>query len=153
MNTLLKSAVVACVVAVAGFFIHPFGPVRDQSSDRPLLLTAQVSPAAERVFERSCQNCHSERTEWPWYSYAPPVSWLIEADVAAGRQHMNLSHWDTYTTEQKIDLLTKMSVEVRNHRMPLPKYLAIHPEANLSDGDIVLLNGWAHDERRRLKTQ
>jgi hypothetical protein len=37
--------------------------------------------------------------------------------------------------------------------MPLPKYLAIHPEANLSDGDIVLLNGWAHDERRRLKTQ
>jgi hypothetical protein len=81
------------------------------------------------------------------------VSWLIEADVAAGRQHMNLSHWDTYTTEQKIDLLTKMSVEVRNHRMPLPKYLAIHPEANLSDGDIVLLNGWAHDERRRLKTQ
>ena len=64
---------------------------------------------------------------------------------------MNLSHWDTYTADQQIELLTKMGVEVRNRRMPLPKYLQLHPEAKLSDETMEQLYDWAHSERQRLR--
>ena len=66
---------------LACFFNHPFGPVREQSPKMSLLDGASISPSVTKVFERSCQDCHSQRTTWPWYSYVPPISWLIEDDV------------------------------------------------------------------------
>lgn len=64
---------------------------------------------------------------------------------------MNLSRWDTYTADQQAELLTKLGVEVRNRRMPLPKYLRLHPDARLSDAAAEQLYVWAHSERRRLR--
>jgi len=64
---------------------------------------------------------------------------------------MNLSRWDAYTVDHQIDLLTKLAVEVRNRRMPLLKYVRLHPEAKLSDAEVEQLYVWAHSERQRLK--
>jgi hypothetical protein len=113
---------------------------------------AEATPEVVGILQRSCQNCHSERTEWPWYSYVAPMSWMIENDVHRARSHMNLSHWDAYPRDRQIELLTKMGVEVRNHRMPLPKYLQLHPQARLSSGDIQQLYNWARLERQRLRS-
>jgi hypothetical protein len=140
------------LLGLAGTFVHPFGSVKEQRSTAPLMTGAETDSAVTRVIERSCRNCHSERTDWPWYSYVAPLSWLIENDVHRGRSHMNLSRWDTYTVVQQEDLLTKLGVEVRNRRMPLPKYLQLHPEARLSDDEVAQLYAWARRERRRLRT-
>jgi hypothetical protein len=144
------SAIAMCLAVVASSFIHPHGPVKMARSSAPLLEGSGATSEVTRVFEQSCQNCHSERTEWPWYSYVAPLSWLIEADVHDGRSHMNLSQWDGYTEEQKVELLTKIGVDVRNHRMPLPKYLKLHPQARLSNDDVTRLYTWTQSERRRL---
>ncbi|HSW49168.1 MAG TPA: cytochrome c peroxidase [Bryobacteraceae bacterium] len=37
---------------------------------------------ARAVIERACQDCHSNRTVWPWYSYVAPASWLVADDVS-----------------------------------------------------------------------
>lgn len=138
-------------LAFASVFDHPSGDVKGARSAGPLMSGAALTPAVGKILERSCRNCHSERTEWPWYSYIAPMSWLIENDVHAARSHMNLSRWDTYTPDQQSALLTRMAVEVRNHRMPLPKYLQLHPGARLSAEEVSQLNDWAHAERRRVK--
>jgi hypothetical protein len=64
---------------------------------------------------------------------------------------MNLARWEDYTLDQQADLLTKLAIEVRNRRMPLPNYLRLHPGANLSDDERNQVGAWAHDERRRLR--
>jgi hypothetical protein len=93
----------AAISALAFPFIHPFGPVRQQHSFSALLPGVARENAGDnprdsarvlQVFERACQNCHSERTQWPLYSYLPLVSWALEKDVAEARQHLDLSHWD-----------------------------------------------------------
>jgi hypothetical protein len=150
-TTLRASFAAAGLLACASSFVHPFGVVKGQQSSGQLLTGAEIDPAVTRVIERSCQNCHSERTDWPWYSYVAPLSWLIEKDVHGGRSHMNLSHWDTYTVDHQVDLLTKLGVAVRNRRMPLPKYVQLHSEARLSDDELKQLDRWAHSERRRLR--
>jgi hypothetical protein len=148
----LKLGVITAGLAVvASSFIHPYGPVKTARSSAPLMAGAGATSEVAGIFERSCQNCHSERTEWPWYSYVAPLSWLIEGDVHNGRSHMNLSDWGAYTEEQQVELLTKMGVDVRNHRMPLPQYLKLHPQARLSDDDVVRLYTWAQNERREVK--
>jgi hypothetical protein len=139
------------LLTICSLGVHPFGAVKSQRSDKPLLLDSTFDPQVVRTIERSCQNCHSEKTEWPWYSYIAPMSWMIENDVQNGRSHMNLSHWNGYNPEEQQAILLKMSVLVRNRAMPLPRYLMLHPEAKLSDGEIAYLYQWARSERKRLK--
>ena len=151
MRSVFKLSLVATSLVFGASFLHPFGPVKQERSDLRPLMGSGAPPEITRLVERACQNCHSERTEWPWYSYLAPMSWIVEKDVSSARTHMNLSRWQDYSAEQRIDLLTRMGVEVRNRKMPLPKYLKMHPEAQLSAEDVQQLYSWAHRERKRLK--
>jgi Haem-binding domain len=119
------------LVALCSILVHPFGAMKAQRPDKPLLLDATFDPQVIKILERSCQNCHSERTVWPWYSYVAPISWMIENDVRRGRSHMNLSHWNGYPPERQQEIPSEMSNSVRNRVMPLPGYLLLHPEAKL----------------------
>jgi hypothetical protein len=141
----------AGIIGLASVSVHPFGAVRERVSDKPLLTGASVDRTVTQIVERSCQNCHSEKTEWPWYSYVAPMSWLIEKDVQEGRIHMNLSRWDQYTAATQGEILAKLSAVVRTRQMPLPRYLRLHPNAQLSDAEIDLISQWTRAERRRLK--
>src|SRR5436305_12458710 len=71
-------------------------PGTSGSAGLPLLAGAEIDPRILALLERSCADCHSERTRYPWYSYVAPVSWLIRNDVTAGREHLNLSRWNEY---------------------------------------------------------
>ena len=66
---------------------------------------------------------------------------------------MNLSRWSLYTIEERVDLLSKISTQLRLHQMPLKQYLLLHPEARLSDSERKLIIDWAKSERRRLNSQ
>jgi cytochrome c len=134
-----------CAAAIVVLpFIHPFGDVRGKGSPAPL---SEVHP----LIERACQNCHSERTTWPLYSYLPLASWAIEKDVAEAREHLNFSHWDQYSLDDKRDLLARIGTVVRNHEMPLPRYVLLHPEARLSDEEIQTIYDWTREQRRGLR--
>ena len=134
-------------------FLHPFGAVKQQHSTTLLPGVQWDDPRPLPLFEKACQNCHSERTQWPLYSYLPLVSLALEKDVAEARQHMDLSHWDRYSIEQKQDLLARIGTEVRNRRMPLSRYTLLHPEARLSDAEIQVIYTWTKAQRRALRSQ
>jgi hypothetical protein len=142
VTKILFCAAATCALALP--FVHPFGDVKGQRSSAPL---SGVDP----IVERACQNCHSDRTTWPAYSYLPLVSWAIEKDVAEGREHMNLSHWDDYSADDKRDLLARISSVVRGRQMPLPRYVWLHPEARLSDEEIQAIYEWTKEQRKALR--
>jgi hypothetical protein len=96
-----------CLAGFASILVHPFGALKKSAPDKPLWAGASVDRAVIQIVGRSCQDCHSERTNWPWYSYFAPMSWLIEKDVQQGRSHMNLSHWDEYGLESGRKYLLK----------------------------------------------
>jgi cytochrome c len=140
------------IFALPLFFIHPFGRVKAANSPRPIFSGAQIEAPVLNVIQRSCQSCHSEQTPWPWYSYIPPASWMVERDVHDGRELFNMSRWDEYSQEKRIQILGEISVTIRNKQMPLPRYTLLHSEAKLSDADISLVDHWSHMERKRLKS-
>jgi hypothetical protein len=141
----------ACVIILASMLVHPSGPVKAARPAQPLLAGADIDPAVFRVLERSCQNCHSEKTEWPWYSYIAPMSWLVESDVGEARSHMNFSRWDEYPIEQQQEILARVGAIARSGEMPPARYTLIHPNAKLSPVERDQIYQWAHSERLRLK--
>jgi hypothetical protein len=136
----------AALGALALPFTHPFGNVKEQRSSAPL---TGIDP----LMLRACANCHSEQTQWPLYSYLPLVSWAVEKDVAEGREHLNLSRWDGYSADDKRDLLARIGTMVRKRRMPLPRYLLLHPEARLSEREIQVIYDWTKEQRRALRKE
>jgi hypothetical protein len=152
LRTTASFTAVAVLLIAGSAFIHPFGEVRRQDASRPLLADdANIDPVTKALLERSCQNCHSEKTAWPWYSYSPPVSWLIERDVSTARAHLNLSRWNEYSETQRETLLAAIGAAVRNHQMPPRRFTLLHPEAVLSPREEQQIYRWAHAERRRLR--
>ena len=140
------------VAAVGGSLIHPFGLAAASGGDQAIFRDAQIDPETLAIVQRACQNCHSENTEWPWYSHVAPVSWLVARDVQQARSHMNLSQWQDYSTDDRLRLLSAIGSAARNSIMPPQRYLFLHPEARLSDAERQQLYRWTRTERSRLKT-
>ena len=151
LKTVLAGCALAGVIAIGGSFIHPFVMTEPTGNHETILPDAQVDPETLVLFERACQNCHSERTEWPWYSHVAPMSWLIARDVQQARSHMNLSRWQEYSTDDRLELLSKIGSVVRNREMPKQRYLLLHPEARLTDKERQQIYEWTRTERRRIK--
>jgi Haem-binding domain len=87
------------------------------------------SPGRLAVAKRACLDCHSNETQWPWYSYVAPISWMIASDVKEARERFNFSE---ISPEDSVGSLVK---RINNGTMPPPKYLTFHPEARLSEAD------------------
>ena len=141
----------ATLVVVASAIAHPFGKPKQFDGHKPSVDQVNLPAEVAAIFKRSCVDCHSSQTAWPWYSYVAPVSWLVERDVSRGRHHMNLSDWQQYTFKQREKLLADIASEVKNGEMPLPQYTLVHREAKLSDADRNLVYDWARRERRKLR--
>ncbi len=87
------------------------------------------------VLDRSCRDCHSNATVWPWYTEIAPLSWLMASGVSEGRKAVNFSEWGSYSTEQQRMLLTLSCQDATDGRMPGP-YAWVRPETRLSPQDI-----------------
>ena len=148
-------AMAAGMLAIAAAsLVHPWGELRNGVDAKTELLQGGSATGPMRaMLERGCGNCHSERTQWPAYSRVAPVSWLVEHDVHEGRQHMNLSRWQQYSNDERIDLLSRIVTQLRQAKMPPKPYLLMHSDAKLSAEEQEQLRAWARAERSRLKAQ
>jgi len=144
---LLFVAVFAISGALGIPLLLPASPVRKVPAQAPVLVGARADDQVFSIIQRSCQNCHSWKTEWPLYSRIFPFSWMIEHDVETARGHMNLSRWQTYDDSEKRLMLAQIGVMVRNHVMPPRRYTLIHPEAKLSEAEVNSIYRWTHVDR------
>ena len=139
--------VIAAIVALTSYFTRPQPSANSHS---PLLVGAQIDSRTRQLIERSCRDCHSEATRYPWYSYVAPVSWLIDYDVQQGREHLNLSRWEEYSLVRRERALSEIANQVRDGAMPLWQYNLIHRNTRLSNADADVIFQWTQAERLRL---
>jgi len=64
---------------------------------------------------------------------------------------MNLSQWQDYSTDDRLRLLGEIGSAVRNRKMPVKRYLLLHPEARLTDIERQQIYLWTRTERSRLR--
>ena len=101
------------------------------------------------ILTRSCYDCHSNLTKWPWYSRIAPVSWLVTVDVKEARAKMNFSNWDEYDSSRQNVMQNMIWEEIEKSEMPLKSYLLIHKNAVLTEDDKQVIKQWAMRERAR----
>jgi len=109
-----------------------------------------MTPQVATILNRSCVDCHSNKTVWPWYTNVVPVSWFIVNHVNTGRGLLNLSEWGRYDQDRQSRKLRQMCDQVTDGAMPLSSYTPLHPGSTLSAEDKKTLCDWTDAERERL---
>jgi hypothetical protein len=154
MNSWAQRVVLVVVAVGCGMQlipVHRDNPPTDRS--KSLYATHPTPTEIQALFERSCRDCHSNETIWPWYSHLAPVSWLVANDVHDGRKHFNLSEWGNYPEEKKLRKLGEICEEVKNEDMPDDKYALIHRSARLDKQQRAMLCDWVETTRKPLQTE
>lgn len=142
-------------VVLAAFQFVP-GPRRDNPPVNPvrtIQANTQMPPHVASLLARSCNNCHSHETKWPWYSYVAPVSWRIVQDVHKARKVLNFSEWSVQAgrkPELAASMLAAACSDMRIGRMPDFGYSFLHRKAQLSPDDVEGFCHWSAQEGKRL---
>jgi hypothetical protein len=148
LKKILAAVGATAIAALGGSLIHPYGTTGSPPGNQAILRGSRIDPATLAIVQRACQNCHSQQTEWPWYSHVAPVSWLLARDVQRARLHMDLSRWQDYSTSERGRMLSEIGSAVRNREMPVQRYVLLHPEARLTEMEREQIYRWTRNERR-----
>ena len=130
----------ALVVAAGALVAAQFVPVERTNPPQDSALVAP--PEIEATLRRACYDCHSNETEWPWYSRIAPLSWYIARDVNLGRKEINFSQWGSYYPARRRRKLEWIGRALHEEKMPPWYYRLMHPDARLTQADRDALQHW-----------
>jgi hypothetical protein len=136
MSKRLKQAALVLVAVIAAIqFVRPDRANPPTDPSRTIRSHRTTTSGLAAVLDRSCADCHSNDTVWPWYTQVAPLSWLMAYGVAEGRRAVNFSDWAAYPPEQQRILLALSCQDASEGKMP-GVYTWLHPEMRLSPEDV-----------------
>lgn len=116
------------------------------------ITTAHTVPAnVQLILQKACYDCHSNNTEYPWYSNIQPVAWWLGDHVKEGKKELNFSEFAGYSIRRKYRKLEEINKEVKEGEMPLSSYTLIHTNAKLSEADKLAIANWTTALRDSMK--
>ncbi|HMN24734.1 MAG: heme-binding domain-containing protein [Ignavibacteriaceae bacterium] len=133
----MKKFIVFIVVVLIGI---QFIPVERTNPPVPSEINAPAN--IKEIFKKACYDCHSNETNWAWYTKVAPASFLAVKDVEDGRKELNFSEWGNYTNKTK-KIMDEIWEEVREEQMPPWQYRILHSESKLSQEEKDAIRTWA----------
>ena len=94
------------------------------------------------ILERSCYDCHSNTTDYPWYSYVQPVGWWLEGHISEGKEELYFSEFGAYSKRRQASKLESVAGQVKAGSMPPESYALVHRDARLTKEEVQVLTQW-----------
>jgi len=133
-----KWIIIGIVVLIIAIQLWPV-----ERTNPPVSADLQAPPEVKAVIRTACYNCHSNETQWPWYGYVAPVSWVIASDVMEAREDLNFSEWGSIPVGDRPAAAKHIWKMANEGKMPLPMYRLMHPEARLTEDQKKILQNWS----------
>jgi hypothetical protein len=145
-NFIKNALIVLALVLLAIQFIHPkknTSGMNTQSIDKKFPVNAEISA----VLKTACNDCHSNTTEYPWYSKIQPVAWYLSSHVNDGKRHLNFDEFLNYPLYRQYHKLEEIDEMIVEDEMPMTSYTLIHRNAKLTEDQKQMLIQWSKNMR------
>jgi hypothetical protein len=143
------------VVAVLLVGIQFIRPTKNISDDQKFHISNnyKVPLHVNTILQSACNDCHSNKTAYPWYAEVQPMGWWLNQHVTDGKKDLNFSVFTNLPIAVQNHKLEEVIEMVKEGEMPLPSYtyLGLHAEANLTNEQRVLITNWAEKQMDSLK--
>ena len=124
-------------------FIRPARNISTADSTNEISKHYMVPDEVKKIMQVSCNDCHTNNTDYPWYTNIQPVGWWMQWHVNEGKKHLNFSEFASYAPKKQHHKLEETEEMIREGEMPLNSYLWVHKDAKLSPEQKDLLINWA----------
>ena len=136
MKLLVKLALAGIVVFAMLQLVRPGIPAR------PATAEVDAPPAVRAILQKDCFSCHSDERRLSWFDQIVPGYWLVRSDILTAREHLNFSTLGTKPPAvQKATLYEAVNM-IQLGAMPLPAFVALHPEAKVTPEDLTALKSY-----------
>lgn len=126
-------------------FIQPTLNRGAAASPNDITRAMTVPPEVAQILKRSCYDCHSNHTTYPWYDRIAPVSWWVANHIKEGKLELNFSEFGTYSAKKQAKKLEEIRETVEAGEMPLKSYLIMHGDAKLTEAQRSRLAAWTKE--------
>lgn len=148
---MMKKIIILIVLALIGIqFITIDKTNPPINSNKDFITLTDPPKDMETIIQAACYDCHSHKTEYPWYSDVAPFSWIIKEHVNNGRNHLNFSVWSDYKEKKKDHKLEECIDMIKSGEMPMKGYVFFHDEAEISQDQKMALLNWLGELRDSL---
>ena len=138
------------IVLILVQFIRPRRNTGQALGRNDITHEVQVPENIMGIFKKSCFDCHSNHTDYPWYAEINPVSWWLANHIDEGKEELNFSEFGTYDLKKKDKKLEETAEMVQEGEMPLSSYTFIHKDARLTEAERKSVIEWAEKARQEL---
>lgn len=137
---------ISLTVIVAVFIIIQFIP-RDHNESEAMpandiskVYAVPINVGA--ILKRSCYDCHSNKTNYPFYARIQPMRYMMDKHVSKGKEELNFDEFGTYSSRKQRSKLRAIGESLEEGSMPISSYTFIHRDAILSKNDKNVLMDW-----------
>lgn len=146
-----KLLLLLLIALIAIQFIRPEKNISATVSPTDIANKYTVPAEVAAVLKRSCNDCHSNNTNYPWYSNIQPLTWWLNDHIQDGKRQLNFSTFTAYSYKRQDHKLEEVTETIEKNEMPLPSYTRMHTEAKLSEADKKLLASWVTAVRTEIR--
>lgn len=148
---ILKS--VLFLLAISGIAVAHEGPPQRKAAEVGVLdaINEKYVEKIKPIFQRSCFDCHSSQTRYPWYYRFPGTKELIDADIAEAKKHIDMDRdfpFEGHGTPSED--LEAIQATVRENTMPPWRYKILHWGSGLTEEEKQVILQWIEESRDKL---
>ena len=131
-------------LSIVFIIIQFFRPSKNLSDDtsKDISTLYNVPDDVKVILQRACNDCHSNKTVYPWYSEVQPVEWWLNDHIVDGKRHFNLNNFTSLKVAVQKKKMEECMEQIKKNEMPLDSYTWIHKDAILSETDKQTINTW-----------
>jgi hypothetical protein len=136
--------------------IQFFRPARNKSNQVPdtdISKIVTTSDSVLSVLKNACYDCHSNNTNYPWYSNIQPIGWLMAYHIKKAKNELNFSEFGTYSQRRQLSKMAGIANSIKDDIMPLKSYKLMHRSVQPSKDENALLINWAQNSKNSIWKQ
>lgn len=150
INALL---IILLIVLIVIQFIKPAKNTGEEIAENQITARHSVPENVQQILKASCYDCHSNTTNYPWYSRSQPIAWFLNDHILEGKKELNFSTFSTSAAARRYKKFKEIRQQVEKDEMPLKSYTLIHRDAVLSEQQKTTLINWAAKSMQEMEAQ
>ncbi len=139
------------IILIVLQFFHPTRNRSDAAQTAYIGNTYAVPASVKTILQKACNDCHSNNTDYPWYSYVQPVDWWLNNHIVDGKRGLNFDEFTNRRPRSQYHKLEELIDQVKEGKMPLNSYTWIHKNAILTIAEKDSLETWATAIRTQME--